>query len=354
MTENDASLGATIQRLSKELQDLPAGILHDIDISTETLESIRLEARRAHNHIEWQQGQRVKIRSIRKRVKSEIHGCERGLALVEQSVEHGGSMVESPPTTRIERRIANNLEVIGGLDREISDLDDSISRTKHRLVEEQQKQVRELLNVLFELRKQQPVGHGRTPAKPVPPEDQKLDTDQVMWSPTPIMGYRLWDVRPNGLFGSWQKWAEPTMVATCVSGEGVPHVGRPCSKVAFGCGVYTAKSVRRVLQMFDITSDARIAVGLVAMEGRVVEHAHGYRAERATVQAVVIAMAGCLWGIGNPTDVVRVFADTTLVTTIGIRLPDEFSQDGSGERQTMWGAIDRYLSRKQKEVNPWT
>lgn len=352
MTDLDASLGATIQRLSKELQGLPAGILRDID--TEPLESTWLEARRAQNHIEWQQGQRVKIRNIRRQVKSEIHGCERGLALIEQSAGDGGSAVTSPSTVGIEHRIVTNREALGGLDREISDLDNSIARTEERLVEEQQKQVRELQNVLAELWKQQPVSYGQAAAKPIPPEGHTLNTEEVMWSPTPIMGYRLWDVRSNGLFGSWQKWAEPKMVATCVSGEGVPHVGRPCSDVAFGCGVYTAKSVRRVLKMFGITPHARIAVGLVGMEGRVVEHVHGYRAERATVQAMVIVLAGNLWGIGTPAKVARVFANTSLVTAIGTHLPEESSQDESGERPTMWKTIDSYLAKKQKETSPWT
>jgi hypothetical protein len=107
------------------------------------------------------------------------------------------------------------------------------------------------------------------------------------WSPTPILGFRAWEISNNQLVGIKTSWRTPSMSAICLTGggrEGIPHSDGRCGRL--GCGIYAAKSIHQIIDSDQLTPGDQYVLGLVAMEGKVVEHERGYRAERATIVAV--------------------------------------------------------------------
>jgi hypothetical protein len=106
----------------------------------------------------------------------------------------------------------------------------------------------------------------------------------VCWSPRPVLGFRQWTLEADGLrgaYGAW--WTRPEARGACMVGPGVPHTDVRCGE----CGIYAYSSMG-ALRLPEGRETA--VVGLVELSGRVVEHEHGYRAERAEVMAV----AACL------------------------------------------------------------
>ena len=138
------------------------------------------------------------------------------------------------------------------------------------------------------------------------------------WSPTPVHGYRLWSVKPDGFHGFRQQWVLPTLDAKCSQypDDEVPHTDGRCGPLQ--CGIYAAKDVRHLLtaERHDLRSSLPYAVGLVGLSGKVVEHSRGYRAARATVLALVIfrSKAGPLF-LDDPREITGVFLDPLLCRT---------------------------------------
>jgi hypothetical protein len=115
------------------------------------------------------------------------------------------------------------------------------------------------------------------------------------WSPTPVLGYRLWLVSTTGFFGVRQRWTEPTLAARCLetkTDDEVPHTDGRCGPR--GCGIYAAKDPRLLLDCFtiDVKPPDLLGVGLVGLSGKVVEHQHGYRAAHVTVLALALTQDG--------------------------------------------------------------
>jgi len=110
---------------------------------------------------------------------------------------------------------------------------------------------------------------------------------QEMWSPFPVLGYRMWTVDRDGFHGVRLIWSTPTMEARCLTtGERdeVPHTDGSCGRPP--CGIYATKTVEYLVS--DDLPQGPVAIGLVEMSGKVVEHARGYRAQRATIRALVL------------------------------------------------------------------
>ena len=108
------------------------------------------------------------------------------------------------------------------------------------------------------------------------------------WSPVPVLGFRMWTLRSTGLHGAKITWSEPAIRAECLTtGDrlDLPHVDGRCGRL--GCGVYATKELRPLLTAHLRPQSHGYAVGLVALNGRVVEHEFGYRAERAQISALV-------------------------------------------------------------------
>lgn len=79
--------------------------------------------------------------------------------------------------------------------------------------------------------------------------------------------------------------------------------------MAFGCGIYAAKSVEVLMDEVDGDLGRQFVVGLVGLEGRVVEHDRGYRGEQATVLAVTIVNRGTLLMTDDAGELQRMFRD---------------------------------------------
>ena len=110
------------------------------------------------------------------------------------------------------------------------------------------------------------------------------------WSPTPVMGYRMWALLHDRVEGVRRVWPTSRLRATCGAGYDdveIPHTDGRCGRL--GCGVYAAKRPEPVLESFRPASGHRYVAGRVAMTGKVVEHDTGYRAEVAEAVAVVAA-----------------------------------------------------------------
>lgn len=121
--------------------------------------------------------------------------------------------------------------------------------------------------------------------------EEILDQVQIdmgeAWSPTPVIGFRVWRIEDNRVMGNQLPWLTPTMGSRClreIPGEDLPHSVERCGPPA--CGVYAVKN----LDMFpsDVADGdiRRSVVGVVAMSGKVIEHEEGYRARSATAVAV--------------------------------------------------------------------
>jgi hypothetical protein len=121
--------------------------------------------------------------------------------------------------------------------------------------------------------------------------EEILDQVQIdmgeAWSPTPVLGYRVWRIEDDRVMGNQVHWESPTLSSRClreVPGEDLPHAVERCGPPA--CGIYAVKS----LDMFPPGVAQGVihnsVVGMVAMHGKVVEHEEGYRSQRAMAVAL--------------------------------------------------------------------
>ena len=134
------------------------------------------------------------------------------------------------------------------------------------------------------------------------------------WSPRPVLGYRIWGVGKEVLHGVKMPWEGRTLVAACLSKGGteeIPHTDGRCGRL--GCGVYAAKTVDPLYVEFDVHGIGDVALGLVALSGKVVEHDEGYRAAEATVVALGASMGHHLVLTSDPDQIEEIFGDPTVI-----------------------------------------
>lgn len=119
----------------------------------------------------------------------------------------------------------------------------------------------------------------------------------------PIVGYRLWWIGPDGVLRSLNRAVEAVypprgeVRARCDRGHADPPPGAACV-----CGIYAWKRLpdprseerpggprlpEISMECIYVGPRWAEAAGLVRLWGRVVEHEEGYRAERASVAAIV-------------------------------------------------------------------
>ena len=123
---------------------------------------------------------------------------------------------------------------------------------------------------------------------------------EPMWSPTPIVGYRVWTLKADGVYGSvGHRWAAPTLTAQCMergSGDpaGAPHLASQgacragCGVNAFSTPASLVRSARSFAAPRVFAGPAWPVFGAVGLSGRVVEHGDGYRGQHARVIALVL------------------------------------------------------------------
>lgn len=168
------------------------------------------------------------------------------------------------------------------------------------------------------------------------------------WSPTPVPGYRVWQLVDGVLRGARVPWKGPWMRAMCAHGghpDEVPHSDGRCGRL--GCGIYAAKHPDLLAR--ELTMDWEGALGLVGLSGKVVEHTSGYRGRAAEVVAVGLVAAGRWMVTDDPGRVAAVFHDPLAAAR----------QWGEpvGSPITPWRTIVEFvLAREQRdrEGGPWT
>jgi len=134
--------------------------------------------------------------------------------------------------------------------------------------------------------------HGRPLPRPEPASPRPRRG--TWWSNQPVFGYRVWELVDNEMHGARTVWTEPHKEAECLNRRGnpeqpVPHEVGICGNPP--CGIYAMKDADQIRNLVETTLErcrtpVTLAVGIVAMSGRVIEHRQGYRAERVNVAAL--------------------------------------------------------------------
>jgi hypothetical protein len=164
------------------------------------------------------------------------------------------------------------------------------------------------------------------------------------WSPTPVLGYRIWATSDAGIHGVRQQWREPRLRATCAETSSIteiPHTDGRCGRL--GCGVYAAKNAAQLLSEFAPALRSSFLVGLVGLTGKVVEHERGYRGAEATVIAVASVSNMRAAFVSEVSDLEPLFAYGD------IDRPTETYSN----RPALFGAILNYLADQERTQNPW-
>ena len=174
--------------------------------------------------------------------------------------------------------------------------------------------------------------------------DQLRQAHDEAWSPFAIRAYRIWHLRQGRLYGAARmRWEEPELTAVCGRGAGrdeVPHSDGRCGVPP--CGIYAAKHPDLLVRNFAVAWPG--AMGLVELTGKVVEHAEGYRAQRARVVALAV-VAGGRW---LATDDEAVIASTFHDPTHALARWGELGRT----KHEPWAKIIEYLV--EREAGPWT
>lgn len=174
----------------------------------------------------------------------------------------------------------------------------------------------------------------------------RVDHDEG-WSPNPVLGYRLWSIDPRGLVGFRVRWESPRLTARCETfgrepggDEDIPHTGGECGVPP--CGIYATKSLDALLGAHPEATGGDIALGLVALTGKVVEHEHGYRAAEAEVIALGMRAGGRLL----LADTAEAVADTFARPTAALASAEP--ADGHS-----LSTIATFLVARHEELDPW-
>ena len=164
------------------------------------------------------------------------------------------------------------------------------------------------------------------------------------WSPFPVYGFRAWAITSKGLLGAVERWERPFLTATCRRHNGedeVPHSGGECGPPA--CGIYATKDPAVLLAPQPEASG--IALGLVALTGKVVEHKRGYRAQHAEVVALAMATDGRMLLVDDTERIEAAFAAPLDAARGGQPL------DSPPAARFF---MDRYLIQAMQRRSPWT
>ena len=145
------------------------------------------------------------------------------------------------------------------------------------------------------------------------------------WSPLPIPGYRMWNIDHNLLTGVVMPWRDRTKEASClnrVPGEDLPHSNGRCGPPA--CGIYATKACDHIFSQMNRRRDW--AIGLVGMSGKVVEHRLGYRAQRATIEALCLVVEGRSLHLADPLAIEAALLDPKGVAAAGTPAHADFAE----------------------------
>ncbi len=167
------------------------------------------------------------------------------------------------------------------------------------------------------------------------------------WSPVAMLGFRVWEVRDGGFHGYREHWEHRSLKAYCGttrSHDDVPHTEGQCGDPP--CGIYAAKDVAELLGAHQGARIDTLAVGLVGMTGKVVEHERGWRGEETTVLALAFSRQGSLYTTDDPDEIELLFQGIGLTTAVdGQRAPMPSSP--------LRRAFVSYMRHQAKEKTQW-
>ena len=288
-----------------------------------------------HALLRMTRSRRAALFNERRWIQSEIEGYARGLALV------GG---DGRLQRRLDERTAAEMRVAG----EVEDVEQSIDAIEAEILAFQEEMVEILRRAVSDsedkVRRAIQARRKRLAAQwAALGEIDRLG----MWSPVAVMGYRAWNCA-EGLFrGVREQWGHPRYEAACSMGEGIPHTDGRCAQVAFGCGVYAAKSVDSLMKELGVVPGGQVAIGLVGLEGKVVEHKRGYRAEVATVLALALIDHKHLYLIDDADRLLALFTGSAVPSLTGSPLPMPAST--AATRRT----IKTFLEQQARRNETW-
>ena len=294
-----ALYGKDIQRLTAHLDLLTSG---DGDVDADGLQTLQSRLESRAYHIRSCEYRLTETGRERRRLESEIRGFERLLAAL--TADQGAD----PDDSRIQRRLADLVAQLNEVDEELGVLADRVRELRADLRGDQAALVEHLATCIEAASERRLAREVEEWLAEVQLLDARVVPEASMWSPTQVVGYRMWQMHDRGMRGAWSVWSRPEYTATCPKGSGVPHAGRRCSMVGSGCGVYATKSLDSLFTEYSIGMTTRCAIGVVGLSGRVIEHTHGYRSERAAVIALVTSEGGVMRVIDEPADLSEVFA----------------------------------------------
>jgi hypothetical protein len=169
----------------------------------------------------------------------------------------------------------------------------------------------------------------------------------VFWTPGIVLGFRMWEVRGR-LQGAWKPWDSPEHEARCLSrrtgpdAADVPHTDGRCGPPP--CGLYCFKEPEQLVAAFGLPRGAdRWVMGLVSLSGKVVEHARGYRAQKARVLAAAVVGRGQMIRIEGDARLQALFAHPE-GTISRLLSADPGVVEAAGDAVQMMEAVTSYLA----------
>jgi hypothetical protein len=284
------------------------------------------------------------------RIADEVDGCQRALELTARWASDDQSANRLPDSRRIRVRLEQRAHEVIELQRDLRLIDEQIE-----LIDVAIATVQADLVVTLE----QAVDVGKTSRRVsterfVRVREARLNAlleseSGAMWSPSPVLGYRMWSLNSRGFVGHRSPWPKSSFTATCSNGPDVPHTDGRCAGVAFGCGVYVAKNLSELLGEFSVVERFDIAVGLVALSGKVVEHEHGYRAETTRVLSLALLDRFRMTFIEGSANVESTFADRgRKMQLVG------YQENRPSGTDQIEDSLVRFFAKAAKEAEEWT
>lgn len=279
----------------------------------------------------------------------ELDSCATALELVIGLVDDVSGGRRGPAGSRLRKRLDFRAKEAIELQRELAGIDRRIWWVSTEIEEVQTTLIDILTSSFADAKKLERRGTTQqTGARRARMRELMAVDPKVMWSPSPAIGYRVWELKPSGFSGVRDVWTSSSFTATCESDGDVPHSDGRCASVAFGCGVYVAKDLRTLLTSFGVAERDNVAVGAVALTGKVIEHERGYRAEQTRV--VTLAFLDRLWMtlIEDEDDVSEAFSSRgNRVKSLG------YVESRPASDRGVEAALMRFFEEQQKECTSW-
>ncbi|MBM3696439.1 MAG: hypothetical protein FJW79_10985 [Actinobacteria bacterium] len=134
------------------------------------------------------------------------------------------------------------------------------------------------------------------PAAETPAAFERQPILSIRDGATPVLAFRAWEIAGGRLRGVRVAWPVPTVEARCLDpgrwtftgAADVPHTDGSCGPPP--CGIRAAKTAAGALEA--VVGREPLALGIVALAGKVVEHERGYRAAAATAVGMLVVSRG--------------------------------------------------------------